>query len=339
VYDKVLSGTGRRAVLLLNRTSAAATVTARWEDLGLTTGSATVHDVWTGVTSTATSSYSATVPAGDSVLLTVTGSDAAATTYEAEAGGNTRSGSVAVVSCAACSGGSRVGSIGNGSANTLRFNAISAAATGPAVATIAYVNGDGAARRAAVSVNGQVPTVVSFPPTGSWSTPGTVSVIVSLAKGSSNTLTFGNASAWAPDLDAIDVAAIPGAAGTELVGGQSGRCVDINGNSFADGTQAQLRDCTGGQNQTWRYTAGKQLIVYGHACLDAYDNGTSNGTKVVMWTCNGGTNQQWNLNADGTITNVLSGLCLDASGAATANGTPIILWACNGGSNQQWHRT
>ncbi|MFI5916837.1 RICIN domain-containing protein [Dactylosporangium sp. NPDC051541] len=46
--------------------------------------------------------------------------------------------------------------------------------------------------------------------------------------------------------------------------------------------------------------------------------------------------QQWNVNANGTITGVESGLCLDVTGAATASGTLAQLWACNNGGNQQW---
>ena len=64
--------------------------------------------------------------------------------------------------------------------------------------------------------------------------------------------------------------------------------------------------------------------------------GTAPGTKVIIWTCNGGANQQWNINANGTITGVQSGLCLDVTGASTANGALAELWTCNGGSNQQW---
>jgi hypothetical protein len=64
--------------------------------------------------------------------------------------------------------------------------------------------------------------------------------------------------------------------------------------------------------------------------------GTTNGTAVIIWDCNGQTNQQWNVNSNGTITGVQSGLCVDANGAATANGTKIILWSCNGGANQRW---
>lgn len=236
----------------------------------------------------------------------------------------------------ACSGGTRVGSIGNGSANTLRFNAITAGDTGLAVANIAYVNGDATTRSATLVVDGQAPTAVAFPPTGSWTTPGTISVIVSLRAGTGNAMTFANASTWAPDIDAIAVSPLPGARGFALTGTQSSRCLDMNNNTILNGTQAQLWDCTGGTNQTWVYTASKQLVVYGNKCLDANHAGTTNGTAVIIWDCNGQTNQQWNLNSNGTITGVQSGLCLDASGAGTANGTRIILWACGTGANQLW---
>ncbi|HEY1155829.1 MAG TPA: arabinofuranosidase catalytic domain-containing protein, partial [Arthrobacter sp.] len=125
---------------------------------------------------------------------------------------------------------------------------------------------------------------------------------------------------------------------TPIVGGQSGRCLDVPGSSTANGTQMQLWDCSGQPNQSWTLTSGRQLQVYGNKCLDASNQGTSNGTAVIIWDCNGQANQQWNVNTNGTITGVQSGLCLDANGAASANGTKIILWACNGGTNQQWRQ-
>jgi hypothetical protein len=63
---------------------------------------------------------------------------------------------------------------------------------------------------------------------------------------------------------------------------------------------------------------------------------TSPGASVVTWDCNSGTNQQWNVDTNGTITSVQSGLCLDAYSAGTANGTKPIIWTCHGGTNQQW---
>nr|WP_246465859.1 ricin-type beta-trefoil lectin domain protein [Allocatelliglobosispora scoriae] len=121
-----------------------------------------------------------------------------------------------------------------------------------------------------------------------------------------------------------------------VVGGQSGRCIDVPSSSTTNGAQVQLWDCHGGTNQRWTYTASKQLTVYGNKCLDASGAGTANGTAVVIWDCHGRANQQWNLNTNGTVTGVQSGLCLDAAGNATANGTKIQLWSCNGGTNQQW---
>jgi lysophospholipase L1-like esterase len=122
--------------------------------------------------------------------------------------------------------------------------------------------------------------------------------------------------------------------GRQIVGTQSGRCVDVP-NGAANGTQAQLWDCSGQVQQSWTYTATKQLMVNGK-CLDAYGKGTTNGTQTVVWDCNGQTNQQWNVNSNGSITGVASNLCLDANGHGTANGTKLILWSCSGQANQQW---
>ncbi|WP_216589806.1 ricin-type beta-trefoil lectin domain protein [Streptomyces brasiliscabiei] len=301
VYGKVLSGTGNRAVVLLNRTSTTQNMTVRWSDLGLTNAAATVRDLWTRTNvGTPGTSYTTSVPAGTSVMLTVKGgTEQTASTY-------------------------------NGTAS---FSGVTAGSTGLKTVDVSYTNTASTARVGTLTVNGQTPTKVSFPPTGS--TPGNVSVAVSLTKGSANTLAF----TGAPTLEGIVVRPLPGTDGTLITGTGSGRCADINDNSITNGTDAQLWDCSGGQNQSWTYTSRKELVVYGNKCLDAWDRGTSNGTRVVIWDCHGGTNQQWNVNSDGTIVNVNSGLCLDAYGAATANGTKLVLWSCNGQNNQKWSRT
>lgn len=127
----------------------------------------------------------------------------------------------------------------------------------------------------------------------------------------------------------------PSSGNQEIVGQQSGRCLDINNSTTANGTQAQLWDCNGGSNQRWTYTAGKQMVVYGNKCLGV-GQAAGNGTPAAIWDCNGQADQQWNVNADGTITAAQSGLCLDASGQGTANGTKVQLWSCTGGANQHW---
>ncbi|UXY20248.1 ricin-type beta-trefoil lectin domain protein [Streptomyces cynarae] len=305
VYGKVLSGTGNRAVVLLNRTSATQNITVRWSDLGLTNASATVRDLWARKDlGTYGTSYTANVPAGGTVMLKVSGgTEAASSTYSATSTG--------------------------------RYTGVGATSTGVNVVDIAYTNTSSTARTATLQVDGQTPTTVSFPPTGS--AQGTVSVEAGLSKGSANSLTLTGTSL--PGLGAITVHPIPGTNGSLITGRQSGRCADIYNNTITNGTQAELWDCNGGQNQSWTYTPRKELVVYGNKCLDAYNLGTTNGTKVVIWDCNGQANQKWNVNSDGTITNVNAGLCLDASGAATSNGTNLVLWSCNGGDNQKWTLT
>jgi non-reducing end alpha-L-arabinofuranosidase len=135
---------------------------------------------------------------------------------------------------------------------------------------------------------------------------------------------------------AAGYAAAAGGPGQQIVGVQSGRCVDVPNGATTNGTQVQLWDCHTQVNQSWTHTSGRQLTVNGSKCLDASGQGTSPGTAVIIWDCHGGTNQQWNVNANGTVTGVQSGLCLDATGQGTANGTRIVLWTCNGQANQQW---
>jgi len=125
---------------------------------------------------------------------------------------------------------------------------------------------------------------------------------------------------------------------SQIKGVGSGRCLDVPNVSTANGTQLQTYDCNGGSNQQWTYTSSRQLTVYGNKCLDAYGQGTTNGTKVVIWDCNGGTNQQWTLNANGSVTDDLSGLCLDVAGQGTANGSLLQLYACVAQGNQRWIR-
>ncbi|GAA1784843.1 RICIN domain-containing protein [Luedemannella flava] len=187
--------------------------------------------------------------------------------------------------------------------------------------------------------NNQVRVVVQSIPYnngGAVTGPSTVRDSVVTLSGNATTVTVAHPNAS----DTFTITVLPptggGGQGAPIVGAQSGRCVDVPNSTTTNGTQLQLWDCTGQTNQAWTYTSGRQLQVYGTKCLDASGRGTTNGTQVIIWDCNGQTNQQWNVNTDGTITGVQSGLCLDANGAATANGTRLILWQCNGGANQKW---
>lgn len=111
----------------------------------------------------------------------------------------------------------------------------------------------------------------------------------------------------------------------------SGKCVDVSGNSSADGARVQLWSCHGGANQQWT-VEGSTLRALGK-CMDAA--GTGDGSAVRLWTCNGGSAQNWTAGSNGSLVNA-SGKCLDANGGSSADGTALIVWSCHGGTNQRW---
>ena len=153
---------------------------------------------------------------------------------------------------------------------------------------------------------------------------------------------FGTSQGETAQFDNLSVVAGPGGnpGGTSgaWLNPNSSRCLDVPNQSQTNGTQVTLWECNGGTNQQWTATSSRQLQVYGSKCLDAEGQGTSSGTRVIIWDCNGGANQQWNVNTDGTITGVQSGLCLSPNGGGTGNGTAIVLSACTGANSQKWSR-
>jgi hypothetical protein len=160
-----------------------------------------VTDLWSGNhTGVVNNSYSATLRPGETRLIRVvpgTGGGGGST-VEAEAGAI--AGAARVASCTACSGGQKVGFIGNGAANFVTLN-VTPSAAGSRTLTIVYtLNGS---RSFFVSVNGGA--AVEVPLTGtSFATPFTKTITVNL-NGGSNSIKFFNNSAYAPDLDKISV--------------------------------------------------------------------------------------------------------------------------------------
>jgi alpha-galactosidase len=95
-----------------------------------------------------------------------------------------------------------------------------------------------------------------------------------------------------------------------------------------------LRVSTGSATTTG--TTHPLIGASSNRCLDAYDNQTAAGTKIEIWDCNGGANQQWNVNDNGTITSVQTGLCLAVNG--TANSSAVNVATCNNAANQRWSK-
>ena len=123
---------------------------------------------------------------------------------EAEATGNTLSGAAARRGCTGCSGGQKVGSIGNVAANSVTVNNVNVATAGSYELTIrGLVNGT---RSFSVSVNGGPATTVSFTGTN-WNVVISRTATVTLNAGA-NSIRFFNNTAWAPDLDRIEVRAL-----------------------------------------------------------------------------------------------------------------------------------
>lgn len=138
------------------------------------------------------------------------------TAYEAESG--TLAGTAAATPNSYASGGSYVGHLGKGAGNTLSLK-VNAPAAGRYVLLVRYANDELAgsgnyntnvvSRAADITVGSGPAHHVMFRNTYGWSDFWTLPVPVDLAAGT-NTVTFGNATAYAPDIDRVDVAAVAG---------------------------------------------------------------------------------------------------------------------------------
>ncbi|MGA8731991.1 MAG: alpha-galactosidase, partial [Terracidiphilus sp.] len=149
VWSKALTTPGERAVLLLNRTGDPASIKVNWSDLGLPDSSpATIKDVWSGKgLGSFNSSYSATVPSLDAVMVIIHGSEGELTTYTPTTSRNPQSGAAAEKD------------------QPVRFTRVASHAQMSRI-RIAYTNPEKTTRFAALRVNGRTATRIAFPSTG-----------------------------------------------------------------------------------------------------------------------------------------------------------------------------
>jgi len=155
VWSKRLSKPGERAVLLVNRSDAAAPIVETpiavfWKDLGLAGSSAMVRDPWTGNNLGAFDEhYTATVQRGDAVLLMISGSEVQPTRILPPATSRTIHGQ------------------NSASASEQRFIIRNSTCSEAISAVeIVYTNPDALPRTAEMRVNGENATRIVFPPTG-----------------------------------------------------------------------------------------------------------------------------------------------------------------------------
>ncbi len=118
-----------------------------------------------------------------------------------------------------------------------------------------------------------------------------------------------------------------------------GRCLDINGNGTANGTQVELWDCNGVGGQKWIQQAdGSLRNPQSGRCLDSPSGATGNGTRLQIWDCNGSAAQKFAVNAGGPVA-APGGQCVDvAADDSGGDGAAVQLWSCqNYALDQHWY--
>ncbi|HEV7962542.1 MAG TPA: arabinofuranosidase catalytic domain-containing protein, partial [Actinoplanes sp.] len=118
-----------------------------------------------------------------------------------------------------------------------------------------------------------------------------------------------------------------------------GRCLDINGNGTANGTQVELWDCNGVGGQKWVQQAdGSLRNPQSGRCLDSPSGATANGTRLQIYDCNGNAAQKFSVNGGGTIIGP-GGKCVDVAADDTGgNLSAVQLWDCQSYAvDQHWY--
>ncbi|WP_031484136.1 RICIN domain-containing protein [Streptomyces bicolor] len=141
-------------------------------------------------------------------------------------------------------------------------------------------------------------------------------------------------------------ATIDGDAYYRLVSVRSGKALDVNGFSTADGTRIQQWTDQNTANQQWRLkpagdgyyelvnrNSGKVLGIAG--------NSTAQGAAAEQQTDSSSTSQEWRIDevsgSDAvTLTSRKSGQVLDVLGGSTAQGAAVVQYPGKGSTNQQW---
>jgi hypothetical protein len=176
-----------------------------WQKVGTATvpAQATAQDAGMFVTSHATGSPGQATFEGFSAAATAT-APPLGTAYQAAAPGNTLAGGAVVQACATCYGGEKAGYVGEG--GTLTFTNVTVPAAGTYKVTLVYCDGSTGTtgRQADVTVDGGTPRLVTFTPTGGFSTVGALTLSLPLTAGA-NRIELSNPAGYAPDFNEIIV--------------------------------------------------------------------------------------------------------------------------------------
>lgn len=174
VWSKPLYSPGTRAVLMLNRTAAPASIKVSWMAIGLeASGSATVRDIWSGQElGSYSSGFEGTVPGDDALLLLIKGNDAKPTIYQPISSLDDRTAGTMPVRCNTFQEKGGVDSVDPDSVVAFQVPTIDRTS----FVKIYYTNSTSHTIAARLNVDGQIPTVIAFPPGETKGTVGTVAV-------------------------------------------------------------------------------------------------------------------------------------------------------------------
>lgn len=121
----------------------------------------------------------------------------------------------------------------------------------------------------------------------------------------------------------------------------TGLCMDVLGSSTANKTPIVVFDCTGNENQAWRFRyriiggppvgqAG-DLVGLGDNCFDVTGSDTEDGTPLIMFRCTGGNNQEWTFESVGGALRLrgLADKCAVPGGPLTGSFEQLVLGDCS----------
>ncbi|WP_030692081.1 RICIN domain-containing protein [Streptomyces globisporus] len=141
-------------------------------------------------------------------------------------------------------------------------------------------------------------------------------------------------------------ATVDGSAYYRLVSVRSGKAMDVNASSTADGTRIQQWTDRNTANQQWRLRPtgdGYYELVNRNSgkVLGTAGGSTARSAAAEQQTDSSSASQEWRIDdvsGSGavTFTSRRSGQVLDVSGGSTAQGAAIIQYPGRGGTNQQW---
>ena len=129
-----------------------------------------------------------------------------------------------------------------------------------------------------------------------------------------------------------------------LLNRNSGKALDVTGQSTADGTRIEQWTRNDGQNQQWQFIdsgSGYYRLKsrLSSKVLDVNGQSTADGAPIIQWPDNNTANQQFSIqDVDGYIQLIgrQSGKAVEVQNASTADGANVVQYSDWNGANQEW---